>query len=63
MELQKAVEAAGYELVVENTEDTDSSGSFAAGRVSRLKRKTIGAIVLAIPVFVDWYVFYAYAPW
>ena len=46
VELQKAVEAAGYELVVENTEDTDQEEFLA------LKRKTIGAIVLAIPVFV-----------
>ena len=46
VELQKAVESAGYELVVENTEDTDQ-----ADRLQR-ERKTIGAIVLAVPVFV-----------
>ena len=52
MELQKAVEAAGYELVVENTEDTDQADRLQREEFLALKRKTIGAIVLAIPVFV-----------
>ena len=52
VELQKAVEAAGYELVVENTEDTDQADRLPREEFLALKRKTIGAIVLAIPVFV-----------
>ena len=52
VELQKAVEAAGYELVVENTEDTDQADRLQREEFLALKRKTIGAIVLAIPVFV-----------
>ena len=51
-ELQKAVEAAGYELVVENTEDTDHADHLQREEFLALKRKTIGAIVLALPVFV-----------
>ena len=52
VELQKAVEAAGYELVVENTEDTDHADHLQREEFLALKRKTIGAIVLALPVFV-----------
>ena len=52
VELQKAVEAAGYELVVENTEDTDQADRLQREEFLVLKRKTIGAIVLAVPVFV-----------
>ena len=52
VELQKAVESAGYELVVENTEDTDQADRLQREEFLALKRKTIGAIVLAIPVFV-----------
>ena len=52
VELQKAVEAAGYELVVENTEDTDQAERMLREEFLAIKRKTIGAIVLAIPVFV-----------
>ena len=47
-----AVEAAGYELVVENTEDTDQADHLQREEFLALKRKTIGAIVLALPVFV-----------
>ena len=52
VELQKAVEAAGYDLVIENTEDTDQADRLQREEFIALKRKTIGAIVLAIPVFV-----------
>ena len=52
VELQKAVESVGYELVVENTEDTDQADRLQREEFLALKRKTIGAIVLAIPVFV-----------
>ena len=52
VELQKAVEAAGYELVVENTEDTDQADRLQREEFLVLKRKTIGAIVVAVPVFV-----------
>ena len=52
VELQKAVESAGYELVVENTEDTDQAERLQREEFLALKRKTIGAIVLAVPVFV-----------
>ena len=52
VELQKAVEAAGYELVVENTEDTDHADHLQREEFLALKRKTSGAIVLALPVFV-----------
>ena len=52
VELQKAVESAGYELVVENTEDTDQADRLQREEFLALKRKTIGAIVLAVPVFV-----------
>lgn len=51
-ELQKAVEASGYELVVENTEDVEQADRLQREEFLALKRKTIGAIVLAIPVFV-----------
>ena len=46
------MEAAGYDLVVENTEDTDQADRLQREEFLALKRKTIGAIVLAIPVFV-----------
>ena len=62
-ELQKAVEAAGYELVVENTEGYGSSGSFAAGRVSRVKTKDDRGYCFGDTRVRDWYVFYAYALW
>ncbi len=52
VELQKAVESAGYELVVENTEETDQADRLQREEFLALKRKTIGAIVLAVPVFV-----------
>lgn len=52
VELQKAVESAGYELVVENTEDTDHADHLQREEFLALKRKTSGAIVLALPVFV-----------
>ena len=58
VELQKAVEAAGYELVVENTEDTDQ-----AGRVSRIKTKDDRGYCFGDTRVRDWYVFYAYALW
>ena len=51
-ELQKAVEASGYELVVENTEDVEQADRLQREEFLALKRKTIGAIVLAVPVFV-----------
>ena len=46
------MESAGYELVVENTEDTDQADRLQREEFLALKRKTIGAIVLAVPVFV-----------
>ena len=52
VELQKAVESAGYELLVENTEDTDQADRLQREEFLAFKRKTIGAIVLAVPVFV-----------
>lgn len=51
-ELQKAVEVSGYELVVENTEDVEQADRLQREEFFALKRKTIGAIVLAVPVFV-----------
>lgn len=51
-ELQKAVDASGYELVVENAEDVERADRLQREEFLVLKRKTIGAIVLAMPVFV-----------
>ncbi|WP_294141867.1 heavy metal translocating P-type ATPase [uncultured Sanguibacteroides sp.] len=51
-ELQKAVEAAGYELVIEKQDDPEEAGRLQEEEYLSLKRKTTGAILLAIPVFV-----------
>ncbi|PXZ45239.1 heavy metal translocating P-type ATPase [Sanguibacteroides justesenii] len=51
-ELRKAVEAAGYELVIEKQDDPEEAGRLQREEYLSLKRKTTGAILLAIPVFV-----------
>ena len=51
-ELKQAVEAAGYELMVEEEEDPGEGERLRREEFRALKRKTAGAVALALPVFV-----------
>lgn len=48
--LQKTVEETGYELIIENEEN--QSEKLQQEEYRRLKRRTWGAILLSLPVFV-----------
>lgn len=50
-ELQKAVQAAGYDLVIEEEEENQAE-KLQQEEYLKLKRKTIGAVLLALPVFI-----------
>ena len=51
-ELRGVVKAAGYDLVIDNTDDAGQIDRLQREEYAALKRKTTGAILLAIPVFV-----------
>lgn len=51
-ELKKAVEGAGYDLVIDDTEDSGQADRLQREEYAALKRKTMGAVLLAIPVFI-----------
>lgn len=51
--LKAAVQQAGYDLLINNQEDTaDEAEKAHAARYERLKKRTLGAIVLAVPIMV-----------
>lgn len=50
-ELQKAVRSVGYDLVIEET-DENQAEKLQQEEYVKLRRKTIGAILLALPVFI-----------
>ena len=51
-ELKQAVMEAGYDLIVERENDPDEGERVRQAEFRALKRKTAGAVVLALPVFV-----------
>lgn len=51
-DMKKAVEVIGYDLVIENMEDPEQADRLQKEEYISLKRKTIGAIVLSLPVFI-----------
>lgn len=50
--LKQAVEGAGYDLVIDDTEDSGQADRLQREEYAALKRKTMGAVLLAIPVFI-----------
>ena len=50
-DLQKAVQSAGYDLIIEEEEENQAE-KLQQEEYLKLKRKTIGAILLALPVFI-----------
>lgn len=50
--LQKTVRQAGYDLVVEDEEDENQAERIRQQEHRKLKNKTIGAVILSLPVFV-----------
>lgn len=50
-DLQKAVQGAGYDLLI-GEEDESSVQDIQREEYRRLKKKTIGAVVLSLPVFI-----------
>lgn len=51
--LRAAVQNAGYDLVIEaETDAADAAEKAHAARYERLKKRTVGAIVLAVPIMV-----------
>lgn len=50
--LRRAVEAAGYELMVQDEQDPAEGERLRLEEFRALKRKTVGAVSLALPVFV-----------
>jgi Cu2+-exporting ATPase len=52
-DMRKAVQAMGYDLLPENQEDeTDTLEKLKIAQHKALKNKTIGAILLAVPVMI-----------
>lgn len=51
-ELKKAVEGAGYDLVIDDSDDSGQTDRLQREEYAALKRKTMGAVLLAIPVFI-----------
>lgn len=62
LEIQKAVQAAGYDLVVEEDDASDRQEKLAAKRYNRLLKNTLGAWILAIPLAV-WGMLFMHAPY
>ena len=50
-DLQKAVQSAGYDLIIEEEEENQAE-KLQQEEYLKLKRKTVGAILLALPVFI-----------
>lgn len=51
-DLQRIVRNAGYDLVIEEEDETDKAETIQREEYNKLRRKTIGAIVLSLPVFI-----------
>lgn len=62
LEIQSAVRAAGYDLVIEKDNASDSQEELAVKRYHRLRKNTLGAWLLAIPLAV-WGMFFMHAPY
>lgn len=64
-ELKKAVMEIGYDLMIDDVGDTDRVDQLQREEYITLKRKTVGAVVLAIPVFVIgmFFMHASYANW
>lgn len=52
LDLQKTVQDAGYDLVLENEEGENQTETLQHEAYLKLKYKTIGAILLSLPVFI-----------
>lgn len=52
LDLQRIVRNAGYDLVIEEEDETDKAETIQREEYKKLRRKTIGAIVLSLPVFI-----------
>lgn len=50
--LQKTVQEAGYDLVIEEEGEENQAENLQREEYRVLKRKTIGAVILALPVFI-----------
>ncbi|MDR1983598.1 MAG: heavy metal translocating P-type ATPase, partial [Prevotellaceae bacterium] len=48
--IREAVQAKGYDLLLEETPDSETAGKIQAGEYRRLKRRTVGAMGLSLPV-------------
>lgn len=51
-ELQQTVQEAGYDLLIDDEEAENQAEQIQREEYQKLKRKTIGAIVLSLPVFI-----------
>ena len=51
-DLQKTVQEAGYDLLLENETEPEQAEIFQREADDKLRRKTIGALLLSLPVFV-----------
>ena len=51
-ELRKTVQDAGYDLVIEDEEEENQAEKLQREEYRKLKQKTIGAILLSLPVFI-----------
>ena len=51
-DLQRVVQKAGYDLVLENEEEENQAEQLQQQAYRKLKRKTIGAVLLSLPVFI-----------
>ena len=51
-DLQKTVQAAGYDLLLENETEPEQAEILQREAYDKLHRKTIGALLLSLPVFV-----------
>lgn len=51
-DLQKTVQEAGYDLLLENETASDQAETLQQEAYEKLRRKTVGALLLSLPVFV-----------
>ena len=61
-DIRQAVQAAGYDLIIEEEDASSRQEELEAARYKKLKRNTIGAWVLAVPLAV-WGMFFMHAPY
>lgn len=61
-EIQQAVQAAGYDLVIEEDNTSNLQEELEAKRYNRLRRNTLGAWILAIPLAI-WGMCFMHAPY